>query len=403
MSDLIPRASYFKKISPFIGKPLIKVITGQRRVGKSYFLQQLIQSFKKDFKDNQVIYINKELHEFSHITNYSELLNHIEEKSLKTLKTGLFIDEIQDIENFEFALRDLVARGNFDIYCTGSNARLLSGELATFLSGRYIEIRMYSLSYPEFLTFHKKEDNNESFEDFLKLGGLPFLVNLDNQEHVIFEYLAGIYNTIVLKDVVARFNIRNVQFLENLISFLADNVGSIVSAKKISDYLKSQKIKISPQVVLDYLSHLEASYLISKVKRAEIHGKKIFEIGEKYYFEDLGIRNFISGFYLKDIQKIMENIVFLHLRMAGFQVKIGVDGNKEVDFIAQRSNSKLYIQVAYLLFEEKTIQREYGNLLSIVDNFPKYIVTMDQVSETDNYLGIKVISLKDFCLFIFDV
>lgn len=262
---------------------------------------------------------------------------------------------------------------------------------------------MYSLSYPEFLTFHKKENNNKSFEDFLKLGGLPFLINLDHQEHVIFEYLAGIYNTIVLKDVVSRFNIRNVQFLENLISFLADNVGSIVSAKKISDYLKSQKINISPQVVLDYLSHLEASYLISKVKRAEINGKKIFEIGEKYYFEDLGIRNFISGFYLKDIQKIMENIVFLHLKMAGFQVKIGVDGNKEVDFIAERSNSKLYIQVAYLLSEEKTIQREYGNLLSIGDNFPKYIVTMDKVLETDNYLGIKVISLKDFCLFILDI
>jgi uncharacterized protein len=202
---------------------------------------------------------------------------------------ALFIDEIQDIDSFEIVLRDLATRKNFDVYCTGSNANLLSGELATYLGRRYIEIKVYGLSYSEFLTFHKQNDSVNVFNDYLKYGGMPYLINLKNDPEVIFEYLTSVYNTILLRDVVARFSIRNVKFLENLVLFLADNIGSIVSSKKISEYLKSQKLNISTQVVIDYLGYIESSFMIDKVKRTGLEGKRVFEIGEKYFFEDTGI------------------------------------------------------------------------------------------------------------------
>lgn len=348
--------------------------------------------------DIQTIYINKEQHEFSKITNSEELFLYIKENVKKNGKTALFIDEIQEIDSFEITLRDLVTRDNFDIYCTGSNANLLSSELATYLGGRYIEIKVFGLSFSEFLTFNKLQDSVAAFQSYLKLGGLPYQININSETQVVYEYLSSIYNTILLKDVVSRFKIRNVKFLENLTIFLADNIGSIVSSKKISDYLKSQKINISTQVVIDYLGHLESSFLINKVKRTGVEGKKIFEIGEKYFFEDIGIRNTIVGYKSSDIHKVLENAVYLHLRMAGFSVTVGQEGNKEIDFIAQKSGEKIYVQVAYMLTNEETINREFGNLLEIRDNYPKYVVTMDEMTETTTYEGIKRIHVKDFCL-----
>jgi len=221
---------------------------------------------------------------------------------------------------------------------------------------------------------------------------------LNSEIQVAYEYLTSIYNTILLKDVVARFKVRNVKFLENLIAFLAENMGSIVSSKKISDYLKSQKINISTQVVIDYLGYLETSFLIFKVKRTGIEGKKVFEIGEKYFFEDIGIRNAIVGYKTSDIHKVLENVVYLHLRMAGYSVTVGQEGNKEIDFIAQRFGEKIYVQVAYMLTNEGTIKREYGNLLDIADNFPKYVVTMDELTEISTHKGINRMHVKDFCL-----
>jgi len=396
MTDYINRPLYIEKIKPFIGKSLIKVLVGQRRVGKSYLLMQLKELIKEQEPDTQIIYINKELNEFSSIKNSGDLFNYLNEKVKGNGKVALFIDEIQDIDSFEVTLRDLVTRNNYDIYCTGSNANLLSGELATLLSGRYIEIKIFGLSYGEFLNFNKIPNTAESFQMYLMLGGLPYLINLSKEIPVVYEYLTNIYNTIILKDVVARFNIRNVKFLENLVLFLSDNLGSIVSSKKISEYLKSQKINISTQVVIDYLGYLESSFLISKVKRSDIEGKKIFEIGEKYFFEDIGIRNALVGYKSTDIHKILENTVYLHLRMAGYSVTVGMEGDKEIDFIAQKAGDKIYVQVAYMLTNQDTINREFGNLLKIPDNFPKYVVTMDEMKETSAYKGITRMNIKDF-------
>ncbi|MBN1767700.1 MAG: ATP-binding protein [Prolixibacteraceae bacterium] len=398
MNDYIERPLYIDRIKPFIGKSLIKVLVGQRRVGKSYLLMQLRDLINKQSPNTHIVYINKELYEFSKIQNSDNLFSYLKENVKENGKVALFIDEIQDIESFEVVLRDLVTRGNYDIYCTGSNANLLSGELATFLSGRYIEIKVFGLSYAEFLMFYNLQESVASFQSYLKFGGLPYLVNLDNDIQIAYEYLTSIYNTILLKDVVARFKVRNVKFLENLVAFLADNMGSIVSSKKISDYLKSQKINISPQVVIDYLGYLETSFLVFKVKRTGIEGKKIYEIGEKYFFEDIGIRNAIVGYKANDIHKVLENVVYLHLLMAGYSVTVGQEGNKEIDFIAQKSGEKIYVQVAYLLSNEETVNREYGNLLEISDNYPKYVVTMDELSETSTYKGVKRMHVKDFCL-----
>lgn len=398
MTEYIERPLYIDRLKPFIGKSLIKVLIGQRRVGKSYLFMQVRDLIIKQSPDTQIIYINKEQHEFSKIKNSDDLFLYLKEKVKENNKVALFIDEIQDIESFEITLRDLVTRGNYDIYCTGSNANLLSSELATFLSGRYIEIKVFGLSYTEFLVFYNLQDSVASFQNYLKFGGLPYLINLNTEIQVAYEYLTSIYNTILLKDVVSRFKVRNVKFLENLIAFLADNIGSIVSSKKISEYLKSQKINISTQVVIDYLGYLESSFLIFKVKRTGIEGKKVFEIGEKYFFEDIGIRNAIVGYKTSDIHKILENVVYLHLRMAGYSVTVGQEGNKEIDFIAQKSGEKIYVQVAYMLTNEETINREYGNLLQISDNFPKYVVTMDELTEISTYKGINRMHVKDFCL-----
>ena len=388
----INRPTYTNKITPFIGKDIIKCIIGQRRVGKSYLLFQLMDVVKKRGAKN-IIYINKELHDFDNITNYSELIKYVSEKT-KSKKTCLFLDEIQEISQFEKALRHFHATGNYDIYCTGSNANMLSGELASTLSGRCLEIEVFGLSYIEFLKFHKLENSEKSLQKYMTFGGLPFLKNLALTEDIVFEYLRNIYNTILLKDIIKRYNIRNTAFLEKLVRYAADNIGSIVSAKKISDYLKSQKTSLSPNIVLNYLSYLTSAFLMFKVQRADIVGKKIFEIGEKYYFEDLGLRNTIISFSLKDINKILENLVYIHLRRLGYKVSIGILGNKEIDFVCERAGEKQYVQVAYLISEKTTFEREFGNLIAINDNHPKTVISMDSIQS--NYQGIHHIHIKDF-------
>ncbi len=393
----ILRNSYLKKIIPFIDKDIIKVIVGQRRVGKSYFMYQVMDYLEKRIKETcDIIYINKEFYEFDNIRTAEHLIQYVQ-KNKKKHKSYLFIDEIQEIENYHKALESLQAKGGYDIYCTGSNANLLSSEISTKLSGRYIEIKIFGLSYPEFLTFHKLVADKDSFIKYIKFGGLPYLINLKLEDSIVYGYLKSIYDSILLKDIVSRHSIRNVNFLERLVEFVADNTGNIVSAKKISDFLKSQKVSISPNIVLNYLSYLEESFFIFAVKRYQIQGKKIFEIGEKYYFEDLGLRHTVIGYRQPDINKVLENLVYSHMVMLGYNVWVGINKGKEIDFICEKQGERVYIQTTYLLQDRKTIEREFGNLLEIRDNFPKFVVSMDEPIGK-KYEGIQQYNIMDFLL-----
>ena len=283
------------------------------------------------------------------------------------------------------------------LYCTGSNANLLSGDIAGHLSGRFIEITVYSLSYTEFLQFHTLEDNDSSLTLYLKYGGLPYIKHLPLEDHIVFEYLKNIYSTIVYRDIVNRYAIRNVVFLEQLVQFLAAHTGSLFSAKKISDFLKSLRINMAPNQVQVYVQYLVNAFLIHKVARYDIIGKRIFEIGDKYYFENLGIRNGIWGYRLEDRGKIIENVVYNHLLFLGYAVTIGILGDKEVDFIATKNGEKMYVQVALSLQDEKTMEREFGNLMQITDHYPKMVVTLD-VFKGASYNGITTIDLRSFLL-----
>lgn len=360
-------------------------------------LFQLMEHIKAIDGNASFVYINKEDLRFSFINTAEDLNDYVQTNKAKRGTTYLFIDEIQDIEDFSLALRSLLLDENLDIYCTGSNANMLSSDIAGHLSGRFIEINVHSLSYAEFLNFHKLKDSPHSMELYLKYGGLPYLKNLVLQDEVIFEYLKSIYSTIVYRDIINRFAIRNVPFLEKLVHFICSNTGSIFSSKKISDFLKSQRINIPPNQVQLYTGYLVSAFLIHKVARYDMVGKRIFEIGEKYYFENLGIRHAIWGYRLEDRGKIVENIVYNHLLFMGYTVYLGVLGSNEIDFVARKNQEIRYIQVALALKEEQTIEREFGNLLKINDNYPKTVVTLDPFQGA-SYKGIEIVDLRTFCL-----
>jgi len=394
---LLDRPIYTNRVIPFIDKQVIKVLTGQRRVGKSYVMLQLMNHIKNANKDANIVYINMELDDYAHIKSHIELSAYLADQFIEGKSNYLFIDEVQEIHEFERTLRSLFAKGTCDIYCTGSNAKMLSGELATFLSGRYIVFHIHSLSYLEFLQFHQLEKSLDSLLLYLKYGGMPFLPNIGLKEDLPYEYLRNVYSTILLKDVVARENIRNISFLENLVTYLADNTGSLFSAANISKYLKSQKVDISTQLTINYLKALSNTFFIHKAVRSEIGGLKIFEIGEKYYFEDLGLRNAIVGFNQRaDIHKLMENAVYLYLRQQNYQVFVGKLDDKEIDFVADKNGKKVYVQVCLTAMDENTANREFGNLLKIEDNYPKYVVTLNDIFIGENNGGVIQKNLVDF-------
>lgn len=394
---LIRRKTYELKVQPFMRKNIIKVFTGQRRVGKSFLLFQLMESILKDEPKANIIYINLEDFEFSSIQTPEKLYEYIHVLIQKEQRNYIFIDEIQEIEGFEKVVRSLNLDENNDIYITGSNAKMLSGELATHLSGRYVEFTVYSLSYPEFLEFHQLEESKKSLELYSRYGGLPYLVNLPLKDEVVDEYLNSIYSTIVFRDVVSRYNLRNTNFLEKLIQFLSENIGNLFSAKNISDYLKSQHSTISVNQIQNYINYLSSSFLIHRVEKYDLVGKRIFEIGEKYYFENLGIRNIIVGYRITDKAKILENLVYNHLLYKGYKTRIGYYGDKEIDFVGERNNEKVYIQVALNIDDEQTAAREFGNLLKIQDNYPKYVVT-DTSFAGNTYKGIQQCSIRKFLM-----
>ena len=394
--EIKKRKYYFKKIKPFIGKQLIKVITGQRRSGKSYFLYQIMDEIKNLFPDKTLIYIDKEKMEFDTVKDYKDLVQYAEKQKGKSQTATILIDEVQEIKEFERALRHLLSTGNWDIYITGSNADMLSGELATLLSGRYIAIEMFPLAYPEFLFFHNLQDNAVNFNKYIIYGGMPFLCNLPLSKEIAFEYLQNITNTILFKDVVARYKIRDIDFLENLVGYLAANTGNLISAKRISDYLKSQKLKFNHNTVMDYLNYISKASLTHRIKRFDIQGKRIMEIGEKGYFTDTGIRNSITGYNDKDIALIFENLVFNHLKRKNNKVYIGKFKDREIDFVAFEKDQPVYIQVTLSLASPEVKAREIGNLLLLKDNYRKIVITGDEY--TSDQQGVEGINIRKFLM-----
>ena len=394
---LIERSNYTERIERAFGKGVIVALTGQRRVGKSCIMAQVMRHIGSLPQAN-VVYLNKEKNEFDDIRDYNDLLGFVNGRLSKDKDNYLFIDEIQDIDGFERALRSLQADDACQIMVTGSNAKMLSSELTTYLSGRYIDYHIHSLGYEEFLLFHKMPDGYETLTAYLQYGGLPQLgrIGLDDRE-LVDDYLESVYSTILLKDIVERGQIRNVSLLKTLVRFMADNIGKLFSATSIVNFLKGQRVDTSAKVILNYLDLLCDAYIINRVSRYDIHGKRIFELGDKYYFEDLGLRNHIvGGNRSADIEKVMENAVYLHLLRMGYKVYVGQLHKTEIDFVAEKSGSTVYVQVAYLLASQETINREFGNLKLIDDNHPKYVISLDRMMGSVNADGIRHIYLRDF-------
>jgi len=396
-SKIIPRPRYVEKVRPYINKDPIKVFTGQRRVGKSYLLYQLMEEIDSRDDSSHIIYINKEDLAFDHIKTHTDLHQYVQKRSKNGITNYIFIDEIQEIDQFHKAVRSLSLHGNMDLYITGSNAELFSSKLATMLSGRTIEQQVFSLSYPEFLTFHNKEHSQNSLNEYLRYGGLPYLIHLELEPTVVFEYLKNIYQTILFRDVVSRYKLRSTAFLEQLVYYLADTTGSIFSAKNISDYLKSQRINMAHNQVIKFINHLKSAYLVRNARRFDIKGKKIFEIGEKFYFENIGIRNALVGYKPDDRGKIMENVVYNHLLYLNYTIHVGKWGDHEIDFVAERRNERLYVQVALRFEQDETIAREFDNLLAIKDNYPKIVVSMDDEFPS-TYKGVRHMHLSTFLM-----
>lgn len=399
MDEYFKRSDYLKKIKPYLGKKLAKVIIGMRRCGKSYFMRQLRDQFLKEgVKEELVLLIDMEEIENDFIKTYSDLAKYVADYfEDKIGRRFLFIDEVQEIEGWEKAIRSYI-KEDYEVVITGSNAYLFSSEIATLLAGRFIEIEMYPLSFKEFLGFTKVSDTAEAFKSYLKYGGMPIIYDFGIVEEIQrFELLRSIYDSIILKEVIVRHEIRDVQMLENLLLYIFNNIGNIFSAKKIVDYLKSQNLKKSVDTIVNYLNFLERAFIIYKVPRYDIKGKRVMEIYEKYYVSDLGIRHALLGYKVEDISGVLENVVYLELRRRGFKVYIGKYEDLEIDFIASLGGHLLYIQVCTSLESQSTINREFGALLEIRDNFPKYVVSLDEYFGSDKE-GIQWMNVREFLL-----
>lgn len=396
---IINRPIYLDHIISLLDRGTMIILVGQRRVGKSFMLKQTHEWIVQHIPSANVLYISKELHAFNHITNADELYSYVDARLTTDGRNYLLIDEVQDITDYENALRSLQAEERCQIIATGSNAYLFSSELGTRLAGRYIEIPIHSLTYREFLQFHQQEDTDKSLQAYLQVGGLPGLCHYDiSDESQVRDYLQGVYNTVMLRDVIARESIRNVPFIENLATFIADNIGKLISTRNIAHTMTSQGAKTSDMQAATYLKYLCSAYIITAMQRYDVHGKKLFEQNYKYYFTDHGLRNLLCGFNLRgSIEKIIENVVYLHLTVQGFKVMVGVLRNAEIDFVAIRGSQTIYVQATYLLASDETVRREFGNLQAINDNYPKYVVSMDPVGGAfPEYPGIRHLHLREF-------
>ncbi|SMB93687.1 hypothetical protein SAMN00017405_0077 [Desulfonispora thiosulfatigenes DSM 11270] len=396
------RDLYLTQLINFRDKPLIKVITGIRRCGKSTLLS-LFENYliEAGVLKEYIIRMNFESFEFDNISSYKELHAHIEKNLInKKDKHYILLDEVQQVDSWEKVINSFLVDANVDIYITGSNAYLLSSELSTLLSGRYVEIKMQPLSFKEyldFIEFNFTDSVQEQFNKYLEYGGLPTVTKLLDHPDTIGPFLEGIYNTVLLKDVIERNNIRDTALLESVLRFIGANIGSVISTKKISDYLTSSGRKTTSDTIDNYLKMLENAFIIYKANRYDLKGKMFLKTLEKYYIVDIGIRNQLTGLRNTDYGHILENIIYLELLRRGYNVTIGKIGSFEVDFVATKSNEKIYYQVSATILDEKTKNRELRPLQAIPDNYPKYILTMDQTIYSD-FSGIKVLNIIDFLL-----
>ncbi|AVQ26232.1 ATP-binding protein [Fusobacterium periodonticum] len=398
------RELYIEKIKPFIDKDIIKVLTGIRRSGKSVMLKLIMEELKQNkIDEKQFININFENLINIELTTADKLHEYILKKASEIKKKCyIFLDEIQEVKDWEKCINSLRVNEeyDFDIYITGSNAKLLSGELSTYLAGRYVEFVIYPFSFKEFLetlkSIQQDVSTREAFQKYVKFGGMPFLYNLAFEEEASLQYLKDIYSSIILKDITQRNKIRDTDLLERVISYLTMNVGNNFSATSISKFFKSENRKVSVETILNYIKAAEESFLIYKVSRDDLIGKKVLNVNEKYYIADHGMREAILGSNQRDINQIFENIIYLELLRKGYNVRVGKVDNLEVDFVCTKGNKKIYIQVAYLLASSETIEREFTSLEKIDDNYPKYVISMDEFDMSRN--GIIHINIIDFLM-----
>ena len=401
---MLKRDEYIKKIVPFIDKDVIKVLTGIRRSGKSVMLKLLMEELKnRGINENQFIYINFENLKYRKLKNYERLYDFILNKVDDKYKSYyIFLDEIQEVEEWERCVNSLRVDEDFkfDIYITGSNAKLLSGELSTYLAGRYIEFVVYPFSFKEFFEIMKEKnkeiDLKEAFQDYVKFGGMPFLHNLDYNFEASMQYLQDLYASIILKDITRRNNIRDTDLLERIINYVVMNIGNTFSATSISKFFKSENRKVATETILNYIKACEEAFLVYRVARNDLLGKKILNVNEKYYIADHGIREAIMENNQKNINQVLENIVYFEMLRRGYNVKIGKVDNLEVDFVCKKNDETIYIQVSYLLASEDTKEREFSVLENIKDNYPKYVLSTDEFDMSRN--GIKHMNLIEFLI-----
>ena len=397
---MIKREMYMSRIRPFIGTELIKVMTGIRRCGKSVMLDLIKEELKSTgVSESQMISFNFEAMSNAHLCSAQALHAEVMKRaSAIDGKVYLFFDEIQEVTAWEKAINSFRVELDCDIYITGSNAKLLSGELATVLGGRYVEFTIYPFSYSEFLDLYRSVDADAQdaaiFQKYLTLGGMPYLANLRYASEPSKQYLNDIYNSVVLNDVVKRNKIRDVDLLSRIVAYVIGNIGSTFASTSISKFLKSERRTVAPETILNYIRYCTDAYLFYQVNRQDLQGKQILSTNEKYYMADHGLREAVFGGNLRDINLILENIVYMELLRRGYTVTVGKSGDKEIDFVCQKQNEKLYVQVCYLLASEETIKREFGVYETIPDNFPKYVVSMDELDMSSN--GIKHRNIRHF-------
>jgi len=399
---MILRPTYTDAITPFIDKPLIKILTGIRRSGKSVVLRLLKDELlQRGVEEEQIITINFESFAFIELTKAQKLYEFVKDKIKNKHKYYLLLDEIQEVEEWEKAVNSFIVDFDVDVYLTGSNSHLLSSELATYLAGRYVDIPVFTLSYREFLDFREQYFNEEStansFVQYLRFGGFPVIHTANYSDEAAYKVVYDIYSSVILRDTVQRYKIRDIELLERVIQYALDNIGNTFSGKNIADFFKSQQRKVDVNTVYNYLNALEGAFVLYRVPRYDIKGKEILKTQEKFYVSDVSIIYALMGYRDRMISGILENIVFLELRRRGYNVYIGKLETTEIDFVAEKRNHKIYVQVAYKLDHEQTINREFGNLLTVNDQYPKYVVTMDEFWK-DDIEGIKHLHINDFLL-----